>query len=74
LAAPSQARAVDRKAAVESWFARRSWTIFPFQRETWRLMGEGRSGLLRATTGSGKTLAVAFGSWLAASETGASST
>ena len=43
--------------------------IFPFQRETWRLMSEGQSGLLHATTGSGKTLAVAFGAWLAASET-----
>jgi ATP-dependent helicase Lhr and Lhr-like helicase len=32
-------------------------------------MAEGRSGLLHATTGSGKTLAVAFGAWLAASET-----
>jgi ATP-dependent helicase Lhr and Lhr-like helicase len=67
-AALSPARAVDRKAAVESWFARQSWTIFPFQRETWRLMAEGRSGLLHATTGSGKTLAVAFGAWLAAGE------
>ena len=56
-------------AAVESWFARRGWTIFPFQRETWRLMGEGQSGLLHATTGSGKTLAVAFGAWLAIAET-----
>ena len=60
---------VDRSAAVEAWFARRGWTIFPFQRETWRLMSEGRSGLLHATTGSGKTLAVAFGAWLAAPET-----
>jgi ATP-dependent Lhr-like helicase len=43
--------------------------MFPFQRETWRLMGEGQSGLLHATTGSGKTLAVAFGAYLAATET-----
>jgi ATP-dependent helicase Lhr and Lhr-like helicase len=68
-AAPSPARPADRIAAVESWFARRSWTIFPFQRETWRLMGDGQSGLLHATTGSGKTLAVAFGAYLAATET-----
>src|ERR1700722_17914538 len=61
-------RPADRRAAVESWFARRGWTIFPFQRETWGLLGEGRSGLLHATTGSGKTLAIAFGAWLAASE------
>ena len=68
-AAPLLAVPVDREAAVESWFARRGWTIFPFQRETWRLMAEGKSGLLHATTGSGKTLAVAFGAWLAMSET-----
>jgi ATP-dependent Lhr-like helicase len=68
-AAPSPAGPMDRRLAVESWFARRGWTIFPFQRETWRLMAEGQSGLLHATTGSGKTLAVAFGAWLAMSET-----
>jgi ATP-dependent Lhr-like helicase len=64
----SRASPIDRKAAVESWFARRGWTIFPFQLQTWRLMGESQSGLLHATTGSGKTLAVAFGAWLATSE------
>jgi ATP-dependent helicase Lhr and Lhr-like helicase len=32
-------------------------------------MAEGQSGLLHPTTGSGKTLAVAFGAWLAMSET-----
>ena len=66
---PPAAQPVDRQAAVEFWFARRDWTIFPFQRETWRLMSEGRSGLLHATTGSGKTLAIAFGAWLATSDT-----
>jgi ATP-dependent Lhr-like helicase len=65
---PSYATPLDRRVAVESWFARRGWTIFPFQRQTWRLMGEGQSGLLHATTGSGKTLAVAFGAWLATPE------
>ena len=64
-AAPSSAASPrDRRAAVESWFARRGWTIFPFQRETWRLIAERRSGLVHATTGSGKTLAVALGAWL----------
>jgi ATP-dependent helicase Lhr and Lhr-like helicase len=65
---PPCATPLDRGAAVESWFARRGWTIFPFQRQTWGLMGEGQSGLLHATTGSGKTLAVAFGAWLATPE------
>jgi ATP-dependent Lhr-like helicase len=65
---PPCATPLDRGAAVESWFAGRGWTIFPFQRQTWRLMGKGQSGLLHATTGSGKTLAVAFGAWLATPE------
>ena len=33
---------------------------FEFQREVWRYIAEGRSGLLHATTGSGKTYAVWF--------------
>jgi ATP-dependent helicase Lhr and Lhr-like helicase len=65
----SPAQSVNRRAMVECWFARRNWTVFPFQRETWRFMAEGQSGLLHATTGSGKTLAVAFGAWLAGGET-----
>jgi ATP-dependent helicase Lhr and Lhr-like helicase len=66
---PSPARHADRRTAVEAWFARRNWTIFPFQEETWQLMADGRSALLHAITGSGKTLAVAFGAWLADSGT-----
>ena len=54
-----------RAAAVEAWLAEKGWTPFPFQRETWSLIGEGRSGLVHATTGAGKTLAVGFGAWLA---------
>lgn len=50
--------------AHEAWFAARGWTPFPFQREVWRAMGEGRSGLLHATTGSGKTYAVWIGALL----------
>ncbi len=56
----------DAKAvAVEAWLATKGWAAFPFQREVWALMREGRSGLLHATTGAGKTLAVALGGWLA---------
>jgi ATP-dependent Lhr-like helicase len=54
-----------RSDVVDLWFARGGWKPFDFQRETWRLMGEGRGGLLHATTGAGKTLAVALGAWLA---------
>ncbi len=47
---------------VEAWCVARGWTPFGFQREVWRLVAAGRSGLLHATTGAGKTYAV----WLAA--------
>ncbi len=43
------------------WLAGRGWKAFPFQRQVWREMAAGRSGLLHATTGSGKTLAVWLG-------------
>jgi len=47
--------------AVEAWFRARGWAPFPFQREVWAAMAQGRSGLLHATTGSGKTYAVWLG-------------
>ena len=50
------------RQAVDAWFAEREWKIFPFQKEVWRAVMKGESGLLHATTGSGKTYAV----WLAA--------
>jgi ATP-dependent helicase Lhr and Lhr-like helicase len=46
---------------AERWFAARGWRPFEFQREVWRAMAAGRSGLLHANTGSGKTYAVWFG-------------
>ncbi len=46
---------------AESWLAARGWQAFPFQREVWAAVGQGRSGLLHATTGSGKTYAVWLG-------------
>lgn len=48
------------RLAVEAWFAKRQWKIFPFQKEVWRAALKGESGLLHATTGSGKTYAVWF--------------
>ena len=53
-----------RAAAAERWLESRGWRAFDFQRETWALMREGRSGLLHATTGAGKTLAVGLGAFL----------
>ena len=49
------------RAAVERWLASRGWKPFAFQREVWRAMTEGRSGLLHANTGTGKTLAAWLG-------------
>ena len=48
-------------AAVQRWIAARGWKAFAFQREVWRAMKEGRSGLLHANTGTGKTLATWLG-------------
>ncbi len=50
------------KKLLLDWFAVRGWKPFAFQREVWRAVKNGESGLLHATTGSGKTYAV----WLAA--------
>lgn len=47
--------------AVQRWLNARGWKPFAFQRETWRAIAQGRSGLLHATTGSGKTYAVWLG-------------
>jgi ATP-dependent Lhr-like helicase len=47
---------------LDAWFAARGWKPFKFQREVWKAVAEGRSGMLHATTGAGKTYAV----WLAA--------
>lgn len=51
-------------AHIEAWFRAQGWQPFPFQREVWTAMGQGRSGLLHATTGSGKTYAVGLGAML----------
>jgi len=47
-------------AEVKGWFAARGWKPFGFQREVWKAVAEGRSGLLHATTGAGKTYALWF--------------
>src|ERR1700754_4860824 len=46
---------------TQQWFAARGWQPFDFQREVWRSVATGASGLLHATTGAGKTWAVWFG-------------
>ncbi|MFG6433814.1 ligase-associated DNA damage response DEXH box helicase [Roseateles sp. LYH14W] len=57
------------KSPTTEWLAGRGWKAFPFQREVWREMAAGRSGLLHATTGSGKTLAVWLGALQALGDT-----
>ncbi len=49
------------KQALDAWFAGRGWKPFKFQREVWKAIADGRSGLLHATTGAGKTYAVWLG-------------
>jgi ATP-dependent Lhr-like helicase len=46
------------KAALDAWFVSRGWKPFKFQREVWKAIAQGQSGLLHATTGAGKTYAV----------------
>ena len=48
-------------AAALRWLATRGWKPFAFQREVWKAMAQGHSGLLHANTGTGKTLAVWLG-------------
>ncbi|PBQ33324.1 DNA ligase-associated DEXH box helicase [Sphingobacteriaceae bacterium] len=43
------------------WFKYKNWKPFKFQKETWKAIEEGKSGLLNSPTGSGKTFAIWFG-------------
>jgi ATP-dependent Lhr-like helicase len=45
----------------DTWFRRRGWKAFDFQKKTWSAVGAGESGLLHSTTGTGKTYAVFLG-------------
>lgn len=50
-----------KQADLLAWFTARGWKPFKFQREVWKAIGDGRSGMLHATTGAGKTYAVWLG-------------
>ncbi|WP_293638598.1 ligase-associated DNA damage response DEXH box helicase [Polaromonas sp.] len=56
---PSAAAAA--KQVLNAWLSCRGWKPFKFQRDAWKAIADGRSGLLHATTGAGKTYAVWFG-------------
>ncbi|MGJ7510379.1 ligase-associated DNA damage response DEXH box helicase [Variovorax sp. GT1P44] len=53
------------RRVLTDWFAARGWKPFKFQREVWKAIADGHSGLLHATTGAGKTYAVWLGALLA---------
>ncbi len=52
---------MNSRSTASAWLKTRGWTPFPFQREVWNAVREGRSGLLHATTGAGKTYAIWLG-------------
>ncbi len=60
-----QRGAADLAIMIEQWFDRSGRRPFEFQREVWKAMQQGYSGLLHAGTGSGKTLACWFGALMA---------
>ena len=62
--ARNPAKAITKKV-LDAWFQQRGWKSFKFQREVWKAIAEGRSGLLHATTGAGKTYAVWIGALMA---------
>jgi ATP-dependent helicase Lhr and Lhr-like helicase len=46
---------MHRDALGEHWFAARHWEVYDFQKQAWKALREGRSGLVNAPTGCGKT-------------------
>lgn len=46
---------------VRRWMAGRGWRPFPFQREAWRAIADGKDGLVHVPTGAGKTYAAYLG-------------
>jgi ATP-dependent helicase Lhr and Lhr-like helicase len=53
------------KSALDDWFEQRGWKAFKFQKDVWKAIAAGESGLLHATTGAGKTYAVWLGALMA---------
>jgi ATP-dependent helicase Lhr and Lhr-like helicase len=46
---------------AKEWFNHKNWKPHAFQKETWKYIAEGYSGMLNAPTGYGKTYAIWFG-------------
>ncbi|MES2796025.1 MAG: ligase-associated DNA damage response DEXH box helicase [Bacteroidota bacterium] len=58
---------LDHFPLAKRWFEKQNWQPHAFQKETWKYILEGKSGLLNAPTGCGKTYAIWFGiiqAWL----------
>ena len=53
------------KRELERWFLERDWKPFKFQKDVWKAIAAGESGLLHATTGAGKTYAIWLGALMA---------
>ncbi|RYF28685.1 MAG: ligase-associated DNA damage response DEXH box helicase [Comamonadaceae bacterium] len=53
--------ATSSRTLATAWLADQGWKPFAFQRDVWKAMAQGQSGLLHATTGAGKTYAVWLG-------------
>ncbi len=53
------------KRELQDWFTQRDWKPFKFQKDVWKAIAAGESGLLHATTGAGKTYAVWLGALMA---------
>ncbi|MEO5659032.1 MAG: DEAD/DEAH box helicase, partial [Burkholderiales bacterium] len=53
------------KRELKEWFSERGWQPLKFQKEVWKAIERGESGLLHATTGAGKTYAVWLGALMA---------
>ncbi|MEO6902016.1 MAG: ligase-associated DNA damage response DEXH box helicase [Bacteroidia bacterium] len=47
--------------AAKDWFTLKKWKPHAFQKQTWKYISEGYSGMLNAPTGYGKTYAIWFG-------------
>jgi ATP-dependent Lhr-like helicase len=47
--------------AAKEWFTYKNWKPHAFQKEAWKQIAAGKSGLLNAPTGYGKTFAIWFG-------------
>ena len=53
--------AKTNRDVAKEWFSKNNWKPYDFQRDTWKAIKDGHSGLLNAPTGFGKTYAIWFG-------------